>query len=210
MLEQQIENHQDETIAYIDEAGRGPLSGPVTAAVVIWDQHYEPKTENDKKLLELIKDSKKLSAKQREKLETFIKENATEYAICSIDHEEIDRINILQATFKAMHGAIDQLKTSIDLIYVDGDKFKPYMDKQGNFIPHTCVKGGDNMYLGIAAASILAKTCRDKWIVDLHNANEDLQVYAWNSNKGYGTKAHMDAIRRHGMSPYHRRSFIHL
>ena len=203
------ENDNDYTIAYIDECGRGPLAFNVCAAVVIWPKDYEPKTKEDEKLLDLIKDSKKLSAKQREKLSTFIKVNATEYAIATIDNEEIDKINILQATFKAMHCALEQLKTRIDKIYVDGNKFKPYIGNDGEFIPHTCVVNGDNKLLQIAAASIIAKQHRDTQMIELHNSDKALQVYGWDTNKGYGTKAHIDAIKQFGKSKYHRNSFIH-
>ena len=196
------------TLIGIDEAGRGCLCGVVCAAAVIWDPQFEPSNSEEEKLLQLIKDSKKLSVKQRDKLEIFIKKNAKEYAIGTIDNHEIDNINILQATFKAMHKALDNVSTKYDKIYVDGNRFKPYLNNDGEFVSHTCVVDGDNKLLQIAAASILAKTHRDKIMVDLHNSDERLQVYGWNKNKGYGTKQHMDAIKKYGITDYHRKTFI--
>lgn len=210
MLPSVIEEYENEILIGIDEAGRGPLCGCVAAACVVWDSTYEPKSEEDTKLLAMIKDSKKLSPKNREKLSVFIKNNAMEYAIGTVDNEEIDRVNILQATFKAMHLALDKITTKYDRIIVDGDRFKPYIAECGEFIPHTCIKEGDNKMLQIAAASIIAKVYRDTLITDLHNSDEKLQCYGWDKNKGYGTKAHIEALRKHGPSSYHRKSFIHL
>jgi ribonuclease HII len=211
MLPTTIDGLYDEGVcAYIDEAGRGPGAGCVCAAVVVWPKDYVPATKEDEKLLNMIRDSKKLSQKQREKLEVFIKANAQEYAVATIDNEEIDSINILQATFKAMHNALDQLTVNLDRIFVDGNRFKTYVDQGGSFIPHTCIVNGDGTLLQIAAASILAKTHRDKMMVELHESDDALKVYGWDTNKGYLTKAHMDAIKAHGLSSHHRRSFIHL
>src|SRR5215210_670587 len=128
----------NEVLVSMDESGFGPICGPVTVGAVIWEKNYVPKTEEDVKLLDMIKDSKKLSAKNREKLSKFIKENAVEYAICDVDNEEIDRINILQANFKAMHLSLDKLTTKFDRIMVDGDRFKPYINEDG-LVPHTCI-----------------------------------------------------------------------
>lgn len=210
MLPVSLDDYNNEVLIGIDEAGRGPLCGCVAAVCVIWDPNFEPKTKEETKLLNMIKDSKKLSAKNREKLSVFIKNNAVEYAIGTVDNIEIDKINILQATFKAMHLALDQIKTPFDRIIVDGDKFKPYIDLKGDFIPHMCIKGGDNKLLQIAAASIIAKVHRDQLITDLHNSDEKLQCYGWDKNKGYGTKIHMEALRKYGPSAYHRRTFVHL
>ena len=195
-------------IVSLDEVARGSLCGPVTVGAVIWDPNYEPKTEEDAKLLDMIKDSKKLSAKNRDKLSKFIKENAVEYAIFDVNNEEIDRINILQATFKAMHGALDSFTTKFDRIMVDGDRFKSYMNDDG-FVPHTCIVDGDNKLLGIAAASIIAKVHRDNLIEELGNSDDALKVYGWEKNRGYGTQYHIAAIKEHGISKYHRKSFIH-
>jgi len=196
---------QQGKIAYGDECGRGSGCGSVVAVFVTWDETFVPKTQEDNELLELIKDSKKLSEKQRIRLEPFIKEHALEYAYGIVDNDEIDKINILQATFKAMHKALDQLKTPIDHIVVDGNRFKQYHD-----IPHTCVVGGDNKLLQIAAASILCKCFRDRIMVDLHNSNDLYRCYEWHKNKGYLTKTHLDAIKENGMSPLHRKTFIHI
>lgn len=198
-----------EVCAMCDEVGRGSLSCQVTAACVIWPSDYVAQTPEDAKSLNMIKDSKKLSEKNRELLSRFIKDNAVEYAICDVDNEEIDRINILQATYKAMHGALDQLKTKFQRVVVDGDKFKIYMNPQGEFVPHTCVVGGDNRLLSIAAASIIAKVHRDNLVKTLGESDEALKVYGWAKNKGYGTAEHIAAIKQYGMSKYHRRSFIH-
>lgn len=200
--------HEDDLLAGLDECGRGCMSGPVTAGAVIWDSNYEPKTPEDEKLLNMIKDSKKLSAKNREKLSEFIKKNALDYAICDVDNKEIDRINILQATYKAMHGALDKLCAKFVRIVVDGNRFKPYLNENG-FVPHTCIVNGDNRLLQIAAASIIAKVHRDNYISELGNSDETLAVYGWEKNRGYGTKVHIAAIKEHGLSKYHRRSFIH-
>lgn len=185
-----------------DEAGRGCLAGPVTAAAVIL-----PDTFNNK----LLNDSKKLSASQREKLLPIIEQEAVAYGIAHIMMEEIDKINILNASILGMHRSIDELlhmlsqertqKQSIALehILVDGNKFKPYRD-----IDHTCVIKGDGKYLPIAAASVLAKTARDAYMKTLH---EEFPMYNWAKNKGYPTQEHRDAIRKYGISPYHRKSF---
>ena len=200
----------DDICVYIDEVGRGCLSSIVCAAVVVWPRDYIPLCDEDEKLLNLIKDSKKLTPKQRDKLDTFIKKTDVEYAIGWIDNDEIDEINILQATFKAMHVALDKLNTKFDRIVVDGNRFKTYMNKTGDFIPHTCVVNGDNKLLQIAAASIIAKTYRDNLMIDLHNSDESLMPYKWDKNKGYGTKEHMDAIRKYGITRYHRKTFVHI
>lgn len=209
MLPTTLEDVPNGVWASVDEVGRGCLAGSVCAAVVVWSTEYEPATPEDAKLLGMIKDSKKVSEKNRTKLSSFIKEHAVDYAVCCVESEEIDRINILQATYKAMHGALDKIKTPFDRIVVDGDKFKPYMTPNGEFVPHTCVIKGDAKLLQVAAASIIAKVHRDEEISGLARANHSLAVYDWASNKGYGTVKHVEAIKKHGLSPYHRRTFIH-
>ena len=173
-----------------DEAGRGCLAGPVFAAAVI----LPPRFSNA-----LLNDSKQLSAEDRNQLRPVIEKKALAWAVAMIDHEEIDRINILQASFKAMHLAISNLQTQPGLLLIDGNRFSPYFG-----ILHHCVIGGDGIYASIAAASILAKTHRDEYMQNLH-----LQYpqYGWSQNKGYGTAAHRQQIKQHGLSPYHRKTF---
>lgn len=178
------------TEAGCDEAGRGCYAGPVFAAAVILppDFHHP-----------LLNDSKQLSAKTREALRTTIETNALAWAVASVSEQEIDRINILQASFKAMHLALDQLAVSPQLLLIDGNRFPGYRQ-----IPHHCMIKGDGRYASIAAASVLAKTYRDAHMKTLH---EQYPHYAWNANKGYGTATHRSAIEQHGLCPYHRMSF---
>ena len=186
----------------IDEAGRGCLFGPVCIASVSLTNLTDP-------LVDEIKDSKKLSQKKREKLFTFIKENSI-YSVKLIDHETIDKENILQATLKGMHLTLDEVDTkmNIDLILVDGNHFPNYFSvKQDTFINHICVINGDNTFLNIAAASILAKVTRDNYIIDLCEKNEELKNYDLHNNKGYGTKKHMEALKVYGIVEGHRKSF---
>ena len=174
----------------MDEAGRGCFAGPVFAAAVILPKDfYHP----------LLNDSKQLSAIQRDLLRPIIEKESIAYAVASVCNKEIDRVNILQASFKAMHLAINKLKTTSDILLIDGNRFKPYIDK-----PHFCLVKGDEHYASIAAASILAKTYRDEYMVSLH---EKFSMYAWHSNKGYGTREHREAIQNYGICRYHRRSF---
>jgi ribonuclease HII len=182
----------------VDEVGRGCLAGPVVAAAVVWRDGVTDERVRD------IKDSKKLSAKKRKVVEQFIKDNAVAWSVKFVDNRRIDEVNILQATYQAMHACIDEVcaKVSIDHLLVDGNRFKPY-----GGIPHTCVVKGDNAYISIAAASILAKVARDEYMVQLADENPSLQVYKWGNNMGYGTVDHVAAIQAHGMSEYHRRSF---
>lgn len=173
-----------------DEAGRGCYAGPVFAAAVILPvEFYHP----------LLNDSKQVSVKDREILRDIIKSTAISWAVASVDHEEIDRINILKASFKAMHLAIDQLKPTPELLLIDGNRFTPYP-----FIPHQCIVKGDGKYASIAAASILAKTERDAYMQELH---KEFPHYGWNKNKGYGTLQHRKAIEEFGLCKYHRKSF---
>lgn len=174
-----------------DEAGRGCLAGPVFAAAVIWPR------EKDKEAL--IKDSKLLTAAQRLEARAIIEKSAVAWAVAQVSAREIDQINILNASYLAMHRAIDQLLTPPDLLLVDGNRFKAYKT-----IPHRCIVKGDRKYMSIAAASILAKTYRDEHMATLCKA---FPAYEWSKNKGYPTKSHRAAIRQHGPSSYHRQSF---
>ena len=186
----------------IDEAGRGCLFGPVCVASVSLNMDSNP-------LISEIKDSKKLSQKKRDILYDIIKENSI-YSIQLINEEVIDKENILQATLKGMHLSLDELdmNTNIDLILVDGNHFPPYFSiPQDKFLKHECVINGDNTYVNIAAASILAKVTRDRYIIDLCEKNENLKKYDLQNNKGYGTKKHMEAIKEFGIVEGHRKSF---
>lgn len=173
-----------------DEAGRGCLAGPVFAAAVILPADFH---------CEALNDSKQLSEKKRYELRPLIEESALAWAVGIVSHTEIDKINILNASFLAMHRAIDQLKVRPEHLLIDGNRFKPY-----DGIPHTCVVKGDGKFLPIAAASILAKTYRDDFMLKLHNEYPD---YDWDNNKGYPTLKHRLAIEKHGATPYHRMSF---
>ena len=173
-----------------DEAGRGCLAGPVFAAAVILPKRFSHP---------LLNDSKQLTAEERDILRPIIEKKALAWAVAMVDHEEIDRINILKASFKAMHLAVDQLATRPELLLIDGNRFTPYFG-----ILHHCVIQGDAIYASIAAASILAKTHRDEYMQKLHEAHPE---YGWNENKGYGTPAHRNALKLHGESPFHRKKF---
>ncbi|WP_353138493.1 ribonuclease HII [Pseudopedobacter sp.] len=173
-----------------DEAGRGCLAGPVFAAAVILPRDFSHP---------LLTDSKQLTDKERKSLRIEIEEQAIAYAVATVDHEEIDRINILNASFLAMHKALDLLNEKPGFIIIDGNRFKPY-----NNIQHQCVIKGDGKYYSIAAASILAKTYRDDFMEAIH---EEFPLYNWNQNKGYPTIKHRLAIAEHGMSVYHRKTF---
>lgn len=182
--------HPDLIEAGCDEAGRGCLAGAVFAAAVILPPDFE---------CELLNDSKKLTEKQRYELRPLIEEKALAFAAGIVTPEEIDKINILKASFLAMHRAIDQLKVKAEHLLIDGNRFTPYPE-----IPHTCIVKGDGKYQSIAAASVLAKTYRDDYMDQLH---KEFSVYAWDKNKGYPTKAHREAIAKHGPCKYHRMSF---
>lgn len=173
-----------------DEAGRGCLAGSVYAAAVIFPEDYQ----NDE-----LNDSKQLTAKQRKKLRDIIERDATAWALGIVTAEEIDKINILNASILAMHRALDQLKVRPEAVIVDGNRFKPWQN-----VRYATIVKGDGKYLSIAAASILAKTYRDDYMEALA---EEFPQYDWTSNKGYPTKKHRDAIRQYGITPYHRKSF---
>lgn len=182
--------HKTKTEAGLDEAGRGCFAGPVFAAAVILPKDFRNP---------LLNDSKQLSAKQRTALRAIIEKESVSYAVASIGNEEIDATNILKASFKAMHLAIDLLKIKPQALLVDGNRFAPYPS-----IKHTCIIKGDGIYASIAAASILAKTYRDEYMEQLHL---EFPAYSWNNNKGYGTAEHRLAIKEMGLCKYHRKSF---
>lgn len=173
-----------------DEAGRGCLAGPVVAAAVILPADFSN---------ELLNDSKKLSESQRQKLRPLIEKEAIAFAVSFVDEKEIDEINILNASFLAMHRAIDQLNIRPEMLLIDGNRFTPYPK-----IPHECIIKGDGKFLSIAAASILAKTYRDDYMEKIHL---EFPMYNWDSNKGYPTIKHRNGIRNHGACIYHRQSF---
>lgn len=173
-----------------DEAGRGCLAGPVYAAAVILPKNFKSKSLND---------SKKLSEKQRLFMRNEIEREAIAWAVGIVDHAEIDEINILNASFLAMHRAIDQLKQQPEYLLIDGNRFNPYKE-----VPHKCIVKGDAKYAPIAAASILAKTYRDEAMDKLH---DEFPLYDWKKNKGYAVKSHRKAIEEHGSCIYHRKSF---
>ena len=189
----------------LDEAGRGCLFGPVCVGAVIWldedpikdDKNYE------------IKDSKKVSEKKRTLLKDYIKDNSIAYNFQLINHDDIDKYNILQATLRGMHLCINNITDiiNVDTILIDGNHFDFYSDKNDKYIDHVCVIDGDNIYKSIAAASILAKTYRDEWIYKLVKENPELEKYDLRNNKGYGTKKHLDAIKEYGITEWHRKSF---
>ncbi|MGB3778537.1 MAG: ribonuclease HII [Tunicatimonas sp.] len=173
-----------------DEVGRGCLAGPVVAAAVILPKNFTHP---------LLNDSKQLTPILRTQLTEEIIATALYYAVAEVDHHTIDEINILQASFLAMHRAVDQLPITPELLLVDGNRFLPYP-----FVPHQCIVKGDSQYFSIAAASVLAKTYRDALMQRLA---KDFPHYGWETNVGYPTKAHRAAIQQHGLTPWHRRSF---
>lgn len=178
------------TEAGLDEAGRGCYAGPVFAAsVILPNNFFHP----------LLNDCKLVKEKDRNTLREIIEQESIAFAVSYIDNKEIDSINILQASFKAMHLCIDKINVQPKLLLVDGNRFKPYKK-----IPHECIIKGDSKYASIAAASILAKTYRDEYMLRLH---KEFPMYGWDKNKGYGTETHRNAIQEHGLCPYHRKSF---
>jgi ribonuclease HII len=173
-----------------DEAGRGCLAGPVYAAAVILDKN---------KRIKYLDDSKKLTHSQREELRFEIEEKALAWAVASFTNEQIDEVNILKASFLSMHKAIDNLTIKPQHLIIDGNRFIPYPN-----LTHTCIIKGDAKFQSIAAASILAKTHRDELMLQYH---AEFPNYAWDQNKGYGTLKHRAAIEKHGITPYHRKTF---
>lgn len=188
----------------IDEAGRGCLFGRVYIAGVILPHNIDELCEEQGII---IKDSKKMSKKNKIKSKEFIEKNALDYTVVFKENDFIDEVNILQATLIGMHDVVNKLQIIPDKILVDGDKFNRYYDKNGNEIEHQCVIEGDNIYMSIAAASILAKTYKDLYIEDIVNQYPDLDKYDLLNNSGYGTKNHLEAIKLHGISKYHRKTF---
>lgn len=173
-----------------DEAGRGCIAGPVCAAAVILPKDFWH---------EKLNDSKKMSEQDRNELRPIIEKEAIAFGVAFVSHQEIDEINILQASFLAMHKAINQLKIQPELLLIDGNRFKPYKN-----IEHTCIVKGDSKFANIAAASVLAKTYRDEYMQKLH---KKFPQYGWSKNKGYPTKSHRDTVREIGLSPWHRQTF---
>ncbi|MHA7830576.1 MAG: ribonuclease HII [Flagellimonas sp.] len=176
-----------------DEAGRGCLAGPVTAAAITLPKNFT----ND-----VLNDSKQLSEIKRNLLKPVLEKEAVSFSVCHVFQDEIDEINILNASFLAMHRAIDKLQPLPDFIIVDGNRFKAYPN-----IDHECIIKGDGKYMSIAAASVLAKTYRDEYMAKIH---EEFPMYNWKKNKGYPTKEHREAIKKYGITKYHRKSFRQL
>ena len=190
----------------IDEAGRGCLFGEVFVAGVILPKNIKELIEKEEEKI-IIKDSKKLSKKRRLKAKEFIERVAVDYCVVSKDNKIIDQKNILNATIEGMHDVLDNIKTRPEKILVDGNRFKFYRDQNGEIISHKCVKGGDNTYLSIASASILAKTNKDIHMENLVNSNPELEKYDLVNNSGYGTKKHIEAIKKYGTTEFHRKTF---
>lgn len=182
--------YKTKTEAGLDEAGRGCYAGPVFAAAVILPKDFHHP---------LLNDSKQMSEKERDILRPIIEKESVAFSVASVDNDEIDCINILQASFKAMHLALDNLRRSPNLLLIDGNRFRVYKE-----IKHRCVIKGDGKYASIAAASVLAKTYRDAYMRELHN---EYSYYGWNTNKGYGTSEHRKGIEKNGLCKYHRKSF---
>lgn len=182
--------HHNLIEAGVDEAGRGCYAGPVFAAAVILPKDFHHP---------LLNDSKQLSEKQRDFLRPIIEKESIAFSVASVASEIIDKINILQASYLAMHQAIHDLREPPQYLLIDGNRFKPYKN-----MPYQCIVKGDGKYASIAAASVLAKTWRDECMRTLHS---DFPHYGWNNNKGYGTAAHRQAIEEYGLCPYHRKSF---
>lgn len=176
-----------------DEAGRGCLAGPVTAAAIILPEYFE----ND-----ILNDSKQLSETKRDFLRPILENESVTFGVCHVFQDEIDEINILNASILAMHRALDSMTQPPAFILVDGNRFKPYPN-----IDHECIVKGDSKYMSIAAASVLAKTYRDEYMTKIH---EEFPMYNWKRNKGYPTKEHREAIKQYGLTKYHRKSFRQL
>ena len=206
VLEKYYNNNNEGTTEIqigVDEAGRGSLIGPVFAGVVVWNNDLEH--EN----LKYIKDSKTLTKDKRNEMRRFIEKHSLAWAVAKCDHTVIDDINILNATYKAMHKALKEVydnNIKFNRILVDGNRFKPFLTKDG-FIEHNCIIKGDNKYIQIAAASILAKTHHDEYIENMCKENPELSKYGLLTNQGYGTKEHRLAIKQYGTCVYHRKSF---
>ena len=185
----------------IDEVGRGSLFGRVYAAGVILPNDLDDEYSN------MIRDSKRLSAKKRKILREYIEENAIDYYVGYEENTTIDKKNILQTTMDLMCKIVDKLSVEPELLLIDGNRFYGYKNKDGKTIPHMCIIGGDDKYMSIAAASILAKEYRDEYLDELCKEDQDVNRYGIATNKGYGTKTHMDAIKEFGITKYHRTSY---
>lgn len=194
--------YEDEVEAGVDEVARGCLAGPVFTAAVVWPKEIDPSDTNI-----IVDDSKKLSSRKRLMLKDYIEEYSIDYSVTKLDNTVIDKMNILNATYKCMHNSLDKLNVLLDHVIVDGDKFKMYTDTTNTSIPHTCVIKGDSKFVPVAAASILAKVYHDQYIEKLCDENEELNIYDWKNNMCYGTKKHIDAIKKHGITKYHRKTF---
>ena len=199
------ENTKDKIIAGVDEVARGTFIGPVIAACVVLPKSFSDETYKQ------IKDSKKLSEKKREFLASYIKDTCITYGVGEVSNEDIDKINILNATMKAMNRAINEAykKHSFDYLLIDGPNFKGYVPpgEDEDMIEYECVLQGDSKYLSIAAASIIAKDYHTKLINKLVEDNPKLMLYDIKKNKGYGTKNHLNALKIHGLSEFHRKTF---
>ena len=185
----------------VDEVARGCLAGRVYSAAVIWPPEFD-----EYEIHPIIKDSKKLSKKKREELKDYIEENAIDFNVAYEEPEIIDNINIRNATFSAMHKAIEGLNVVPEFILVDGNAFNPFY-KDNDLIPHKCFVSGDAKFTSIACASILAKVYHDFYIEELCENNPDLKKYGWESNMCYGTEEHINAIKQYGISNHHRKTF---
>ena len=200
-----LESHYTDDLleAGVDEVARGCLAGPVFAAAVIWPRDLDPLEDHP-----ILRDSKKLSRNQRDYMREYIEYTAIDFSVASVNNQEIDAINIRNAAFLAMHRAVDGLNVTPEFLVVDGNAFKPYITSGSrDVIEHKCIVSGDDKYQSIAAASILAKVYHDNFIDDLVNENPELEKYNWTSNMCYGTAEHLNAIKEHGITPYHRKSF---
>ena len=187
--------------AGLDEAGRGSLIGRVYVGAVILPNDLDESEYNE------IKDSKKLSKKKRDELSEYIKDIAIDYSVCFADNNEIDQKNILRATLDTMHKTIHNLNVEPEYLLIDGNSFIPILNNRMEYIPYTCIKQGDNKYVSIAAASILAKVEHDRHIEQICENNPDLLKYGLINNMGYGTKKHIEAIKSYGITKLHRKTF---
>jgi len=194
---------EDKLEAGLDEVARGCLAGPVFSAAVIWPKELDMSEED----IPTIKDSKKLSRKRRAFLRDFIEENALDFSVAYVEPKAIDKINILNASHLAMHRALNGLNITPELLLIDGNSFKPYYDDTKELIDHQCIVEGDNKYISIACASILAKEYHDDYIKKLCEDEPNLNIYDWQNNMCYGTEIHINAIKEHGISKYHRKTF---
>ena len=189
--------------AGIDEVARGCLLGRVYTGAVIWNKENDEDIDHP-----IMKDSKKFNREKREEMAEYVKNYALDYCVSYNDENKIDEINILNATFDSMHKSLDGLNIDVDNILVDGNRFKPYINKEGNYVPHICFEKGDTKYYAIAAASILAKVEHDKYIRELCEKYPELdEKYDLLSNMGYGTEKHIEGIKKYGISKFHRKTF---